>query len=37
MKYLIPALTMGEPGAIFPGVYDCVDELLRDEFDAKYF
>ncbi len=37
MKHLIPALTMGEPGAVFPGVYDCVNELLKDEFDPLYF
>ncbi len=37
MNHLIPALTMGEPGSIFKDVYGCVNELLTEEFDQKYF
>ncbi len=35
-KYLIPGLTMGGVGSSYPGVYECVDEII-DELSKKYY
>lgn len=35
-KYLIPCLTMGGPGSVYPGVYETVTEQI-EEFSKIYF
>ena len=35
-KHIIPGLTMGGPGSLYPGVYEAVDEII-DRLSKKYF